>query len=62
MSKRKKKKTPAPESRYTKEGFLLSEEFQRDKGLLMSLLRDDQKYTVEEVKNLLDTFKKGQVK
>jgi len=64
MSKKNKKQRPVSESveRFTKQGFLLSEEFERDKGALQYLLSDKKHYTVDEVRNILDKFKNERVK
>lgn len=61
MSKRKKKTLPTAD-RYSKEGFLTSEQYRRYKGILTSLLEDGKKYTVAEVESLINGFMKGQVK
>lgn len=64
MSKKNKKQRPVsePVERFTKQGFLLSEEFERDKGVLQYLLSDKKQYSVEEVRNILDKFKHERVK
>ena len=59
MAKRKKNLPTA--DRYSKEGFLNSEQYRRYKGILTSLLKDGKKYTVAEVENLINGFMKGQV-
>lgn len=59
----KKNKTKAPVSnRYSKQGFLLSEQFCRYKGALQTLLSDDQYYTFEEVETILNSFLNERVK
>lgn len=55
-------KKKAPVERFTKKALLLSERFYREKGLLGVLLEDGKAYSINEVENLIDTYKKGQVK
>ena len=58
MSKKTKK---APEV-FSKQGFLLSEKYRRQKWLLGSLLKDDEYYSVEEVDEILHNFMSERVK
>ena len=64
MSKKNKKQRPVsePVERFTKQGFLLSQEFERDKGALQYLLSDKKQYSVDEVRKILDKFKHERVK
>lgn len=59
MGKKKKKKAP---ERFSKQGFLLSDKYLREKWLLENLLKDGEYYSVEEVDNLLYNFKNERVK
>ncbi len=72
MAKAKKKPTPAPvpapapvqvqEERYSKRAILLAEPYKFSSALVNALLEDDKTYTLAEVDDLLERYRKGKVK
>ena len=72
MAKTKKKQTPAPapapapvqvqEERYSKRAILLAEPYKFSSALVNALLEDDKTYTLAEVDDLLERYRKGKVR
>ena len=72
MAKTKKKQTPAPapapapvqvaEERFGKRAILLAEPYKFSSALVNALLEDDKTYTLAEVDDLLERYRKGKVR
>ncbi len=62
MSNVTEKKANTKENSYNKKQFLTGEFSAFDKDILKIILKDDVKYTKEEVKKKLEEFKKKEVK
>ena len=66
MSKKQsdaKQEAPAKAFSFSKQQFLKSANFTRiEKDVLSAILEDDKQYTIEQVKKMLEDFKKRTVK
>lgn len=49
-------------SRFSKEQIITSARYRNQRDLVDALLEDEKKYTFETVDNLIEKYKKGQVK
>ena len=47
---------------FTKEAILASEQFQNQRDIANAILSDDGTYTIDEVKQKIEKYMKGQVK
>lgn len=56
MSKKKNKK-PIIQNKYTGENLALSKVFFADRWVALTVLDADQKYTLDEARNLVENFK-----
>ena len=63
MAKKEEVKKEPIATGFTKEQFLLSRQWQGiDKDILSITLKDGKRYTIAEAKQLVDKFKRGEVK
>lgn len=63
MSKNKKDEEVIKEPKYSKRQFIQSDMYSiMDRDILKMILKDNEKYTKEEVKRKLETFKRKEVK
>jgi len=62
----KKTKTPEAEPAkapvYEKQDLLQSRRYRHQRDLLNALLKNDKRYTIDQVDDLIDSFLKGKVK
>lgn len=55
-------KAQTPEPQFSKEQIVASDKYRNQRDLVNALLEKDKKYTIATVDNLIEKYKKGQVK
>lgn len=57
-----KKTVENTESKFTKEQIVNSKKYVEDSDIVRALLEDGKTYTIKEVDNIIEKFRKGKVK
>lgn len=57
-----KKTVESAESRFTKEQIVNSKKYVEQSDIVRALLEDNKTYTIKEVDNIIEKFRKGKVK
>ncbi len=57
-----KKTVESTESKFTKEEIVSSKRYIEDSDIVRALLEDNKTYTLKEVDNIVEKFRKGKVK